>query len=129
MNKFILYLQSHPKLNKTIFVILVTLMGCFSFPFEYPRSFLTFWKGYLLIIGYGFIALYFIGIYGKNRGGLVYVVSLLLVGLGMIGRYFFEYGEVSNTRNFTKFNIALFLIVVPIYTVIAYHFVSKKYIK
>lgn len=125
MNKFISYLQNHPKMNKGIFFILITIMGCFSFPFQYSRSFLSFYKVFLIIVGYLYTALYFMGIYGRYREGLVYVVSLFLTGLGMISNYILEYGEVSNTRDFTKFNIVSFLIVVPIYTVIVYHFIPK----
>ena len=72
-----------------------------------------------------FAAVYFMNIYGKNREALIYVMSLLLTGLGMIGNYILEYGEISNMRDFTKFNIILFLIIVPIYTVIIYHFIPK----
>ncbi|HEY4543812.1 MAG TPA: hypothetical protein VIG40_04120 [Tissierellaceae bacterium] len=125
MDKIILYLQSHAKLNKAVLFILVTIIGCFLFPFEYSLSFLTLVQVYLFIVGYFFTAVYFMNIYGKNREALVYVMSLLLTGLGIIGNYILEYGEVSNMRDFTKFNIISFLIIVPIYTVIIYHFIPK----
>lgn len=125
MDKIILYLQSHPKLNKAVLFILVTIIGCFLFPLEYSLSFLTLAQVYLFIVGYFFAAVYFRNIYGKNREALVYVMSLLLTGLGIIGNYILEYGEVSNMRDFIKFNIISFLIVVPIYTVIIYHFIPK----
>lgn len=65
-------------------------------------------------------------IYGENKEGLVYIISLILTGIGMLCRYILEYGEVSNIRNFTKFNIVSFLIIVPIYIIIVYRYIIKK---
>lgn len=110
MKKIRLYLMNHPKLLKTIYFILTIQMGCFSFPFtEYPRGFLWY-KLYLLIVGYFAFAAGFAVIYGENKEGLVYIISLILTGIGMLCRYILEYGEVSNIRNFSKFNIVVVLV-------------------
>lgn len=129
MNKVRLYLQNHPKLNKVFYFLLFILIVCFLFPFKISPSFINIWELCVLIIGYGSIGLGFTAIYGKNKEGLVYITSLILTVLGMIGRYILEYGEVSNIRDFTMYNIILFLIIIPIYTAIAYHLFIKYGVK
>jgi len=39
---------------------------------------------------------------------------------------FLEFGEVSNSYNFTLFNTVLYLAVIPIYTVLAYDLLVRK---
>ena len=129
MNKFRLYLENHPKIPKMFILGYIVFAGCVIFPFGNERFPFDFMKAYLVIASYGIIGLGFAGIYGINKEKSVYIASLILTGLGMICRYFLEYGEVSNTMNFTPFNIISYLVVIPIFTVVAYHFTIKHLTK
>lgn len=123
MNKFRLFLQNRPKIPKIFILGYIIFAGCFVFPFGNERFPFDFMKAYLVIASYGIIGLGFAGIYGLHKEKFVYIASLILTGLGMICRYSLEYGEVSNTMNFTPFNIISYLTVIPIFTVGAYHFI------
>lgn len=125
MNKFRLYLEDNPKIPKMFILGYVIFAGCFVFPFGNERFPFDFMKTYLVIASYGIIGLGFARTYGINKGKFVYIVSLILTGLGMIFRYFLEYGEVSNTMNFTLFNITSYLLVIPIFTAVTYYFIIK----
>ena len=123
--KLRLYLENHPQLSRTTILGYIIFAGCFTFPFENELFPFDFIKLYLVVASYGGIALGFAGIYGINKKKFVYIASLILTALGMICRYILEYGETSNTMNFTSFNIISYLIVIPIFIVVAYHFISK----
>lgn len=125
MNRFRLYLQNHPKILRIFILGYIIFAGCFTFPFGNERFPFDFSKAYLVIATYGIIGLGFVGIYGINKEKFVYLASLILTGLGMIFRYILEYGEVSNTMNFTPFNMTSYLVIIPIFTVVAYRFIIK----
>lgn len=125
MNKFRSYLEDYPKIPKKIILGYIIFAGCVIFPFANERSPFDFNKAYLVIASYGIIGLGLAGAYGINKEKFVYIASLILTGLGMISRYFIEFGEVSNTMNFTPFNIISYLVVIPIFTVVAYRFIIK----
>lgn len=129
MKKLRLYLDNHPKVAKKIILGYIIFAGCFIFPFANERSPFDFDKAYLVIASYGIIGLGFAGIYGINIEKFVYIASFILTGFGMICRYFLEYGEVSNTVNFTLFNIISYLLVTPILTLISYQFIIKYLLK
>jgi len=125
MNNFRLYLQNHPQVPKVFVLGYIIFAGCFIFPFGNERFPFDFMKAYLVIASYGIIGLGFAGIFGMHKEKFVYKASFVLTVLGMICRYFLEYGEVSNTMNFTQFNIVSYLIVIPIFTVVAYHIIIR----
>ena len=129
MNKFRLYLQNHPKIHKAIFFANFILLGCFAFPLVNSRIPSAFWKTYLIVVAYGIVGAGFVTIFGINKEKFVYITSLISTVLGMIIRYIVEYDEVSNTINFTTFNIISYLVVIPIFTVVAYKFIIKRLLK
>lgn len=129
MDKIRLYLQNHPKISKLFILGYIVFAGCFVFPFRNERFPFDFTQAYSVIACYGIIGLGIAGVYGIRKEKFVYITSLILTGLGMICRYFLEYGEVSNIMNFTPFNIISYLAVIPIITVIAYHFCIKYLMK
>jgi len=129
MDKIRLYLQNHIKTSKLFILGYIVFAGCFVFPFGNERFPFDFTKAYSVIAYYGIISLGIAGIYGIRKEKFVYITSLILTGLGMICRYFLEYGEVSNKMNFTPFNIISYLSVIPIFTVVAYHFCIKYLMK
>ena len=80
----------------------------------------------MLAASYGVIALAFAGIWGPDRERKVYIVTFILTVIGMLCRYLLEFGEVSNTYNFTLFNIVSYLVIIPIGTTIFYRFMGRR---
>ena len=103
---------------------------CCSFPLWSERFPLKWYNIFTFISGYGILATGLYAVYGEDRGPSIYPRLVLFTIIGMICRYFLEFGEVSNTYNFTPFNIVVYLLVVPAFTLLAYEFVDKtKYKK
>lgn len=72
------------------------------------------------LIAYGIIGIGLSKIFQTNKSTIVFFLTLLFTLIGMIIRYFIEYGEFSNTINFTSLNIFLYIIIVPTYCTIIY---------
>ena len=104
----------------------IAFASCFSFPIKSEVSPLNFMKVYLLVVCYGTISTSFIGVYGSNSTKKVYLYTVLFTVVGLICRYILEFGEVSNTYNFTPVNIAAFLVIMPLYVTIAYYLTEGK---
>ena len=47
----------------------------------------------------------------------------------MVCRYVLEYGEDSNTYNFTVLNVISYIAIIPTIVVVAYHFNAKHLTK
>lgn len=122
------------KNNKRRFWILslgfLAFEGCFNFPLNLhvPKtsidynSFMIFFVT-CIIIGIIFAALV------EKRGVLkVFSLTLLCTLAGMICRYLIEFGEVSNTVNFTSANILIYLSSVPI-MVTAVFWITQRFCK
>lgn len=119
------FLRQHPVVVKIFLLGYVVFAGCFVFPFGSEPFPLDFTKLYLIVLSYGMIGLGLAGVYGAAKERLVYPRVLFLTILGMICRYILEYGEVSNTYNFTMLNIISYMAIVPTFIVIAYHYAMK----
>lgn len=104
----------------------IIFAGCFLFPITSEPFPLDFSKATLLIASYGLIGLAFAGIYGARKHRFVFLSVLFLTMAGLLCRWLLEYGEVSNTYNYTAFNIASYIILIPISTVLVYHFCRKS---
>ena len=129
MDRFRLYFKNHQKIARAFMLLYIIFVGCFVFPFGNEVFPFDFMKAYLVIVSYGVIGLGFTGLYGINQEKFVYIASLILTGLGMICRYILEYGEISNAMNFTLFNIVSYIVVIPFFIVIAYHFIARYLMK
>lgn len=114
------WLDRRPRFARGFLMAYIAFAGCFTFPIASEPFPLDFTKAYLLLASYGVIGLAFAGLCGPGRTRLVYPSVLLFTALGMACRYLLEYGEVSNTYNFTAVNIIAYLTIIPVYTVIAY---------
>lgn len=119
------YLRKHPTLVKVILLAYIVLAGCFGFPISSEPFPLDFMKVYQIVVSYGIIGLGFAGLYGVAKEKLVYSVTLFLTILGMLFRWILEYGEVSNTYNFTVLNMISYMVIIPIFTVNMYHYILK----
>ena len=104
-------------------------LTCFSFPLWSERFPLKWHDIFTFVSTYGIIALGLYGVYGEDRGPSLYPKMVLFTVIGMVCRYFLEFGEVSNTYNFTLFNIVVYLFVVPVFTLLAYEFADKTKVK
>lgn len=122
------FLKKHPVFVKAFVLGYVVFTGCFVFPISSERFPLTFMDIYLLVISYGVIALSFSALYGPQKEKTVYILSFLLTALGLLCRYLLEYGEVSNTYNFTPINIISYLVLIPLGVTVFYHFIIKMLI-
>lgn len=120
------FFEVHPRIPKILILGYIVFAGCFAFPIRSEPFPLDFQKVYSLVASYGVIALAFAGIWGPNKGRNVYIMTLLLTMAGMGCGYLLEFGEVSNTYNFTPFNIISYLIIIPIGTTIAYLWIVQK---
>ncbi|MBR5122168.1 MAG: hypothetical protein IKU91_01285 [Anaerotignum sp.] len=100
-------------------------LTCFNFPLWSERFPLKWHDVFTFVSTYGIIATAFHGIYGEDRGPGLYPKMIIFTVIGMLCRYFLEFGEVSNTYNFTVFNIVVYLFIVPIFTLLFYEFLDK----
>ena len=122
--KLQLFFKVHPRIPKILVLGYIVFAGCFVFPIRSEPFPLDFQGVYLLAASYGVIALAFAGIWGPDRERKVYIVTFILTVIGMLCRYLLEFGEVSNTYNFTLFNIVSYLIIIPIGTTFAYRLMA-----
>ena len=118
-------LQKHKRLAWTVLLGYIIFNGCFVFPFSNELFPFNYTKGYLLIFGYGIIGMFFSWLLKKGRSFFVLIFTLVFTVLGLICRYFIEFGEYSNTINFIPINIILFLIIVPLYCALVYWSIYK----
>lgn len=119
------FFRAHPRVLKALILFYVIFAGCFMFPIfgaSFPPDFQSL---YVLLAGYGMIALAFAGIWGPDRWKLIYLLMLLFTAVGMGCRYLLEFGEVSNTYNFTPANVISYLVIIPPGTTITYQWIVK----
>ncbi len=120
------FFEKHSQLPGILLMGYIIFAGCFVFPIRSEPFPLDFSGVYLLVSSYGVIALASAGIFGPGRGRKVYITTFLLTAIGMGCRYLLEFGEVSNTYNFTLFNIVSYLALIPTGTAAAYCWIVRK---
>ena len=120
------FFEKHSQLPGILLMGYIIFAGCFVFPIRSEPFPLDFSGVYLLVSSYGVIALASAGIFGPGRGRKVYITTFLLTAIGMGCRYLLEFGEVSNTYNFTLFNIVSYLALIPAVTAAAYCWIVRK---
>ena len=120
------FFEKHSQLPGILLMGYIIFAGCFVFPIRSEPFPLDFSGVYLLVSSYGVIALASAGIFGPGRGRKVYITMFLLTAIGMGCRYLLEFGEVSNTYNFTLFNIVSYLALIPAGTAAAYCWIVRK---
>lgn len=113
-------IQKHKSIYWIVVLGYIVFNGCFGFPFSNELFPFTYSKGLMIAASYGIIGLLFEGLLDKGRQAVVLVATLFFSIIGLICRYILEFGEVSNTMNFIPINIALYLIIIPIYCTLIY---------
>lgn len=96
-------------------------MGCFLFPLS-----LNVFILYCLFFSCFSVAYIFKLLYGAGKWKRVCLTTLLFSSAGLVCRYLLEYGEVSNTYNFTVWKVILYLGVVVGMVVGGYQLVSRE---
>lgn len=125
MEKLRNYVQTHKGIALGIVIGYLVFFGACVFPFSNELFPFDVQKGFMVIFGYGIIGYLFSMVLKQGQTIKVLGLTVLFTAVGMGCRYLLEYGEVSNTMNFTPLNIALFIIIIPAYTVLAYWFVTS----
>ena len=93
----------------------LVFFGCFGFPihnFTTGRRFGSWYLLLMLCIGYFEIGQLLGVLYSRNKVWRSAALALGMTLLGLACRFLMEFGEVSNTCNFTPPNVALHLFVV-----------------
>ncbi|MBQ2830050.1 MAG: hypothetical protein IJF15_03400 [Oscillospiraceae bacterium] len=94
--------------------VFLVFLGCFAFPvynFSPDAPAAARYSGIVIaLLGYSEIGLLHGALYRSKLKSAALTLGLTLVGF--LCRYLLEYGEVSNTYNFTLTNIAVHLAVV-----------------
>lgn len=111
------------RLDKSILLgilIYVAFNGCFMFPFFNELFSFENKDIFSFLVAYAIIGIGLATVFKTNRSNLVFLLTLAFTLIGMLGRYFMEYGEFSNTINFTSVNIFLYSVIVPAYCTMVY---------
>lgn len=120
MTKFRENLHTHKTIAWSIVLAYVVFLGCFAFPLSSREVPFDYSKAVIVSVGYGILGMYFAGLLEKHKSRIVLVLTAGLSVIGLLCRYALEYGEVSNTMNFTAQNIATFLVAMPLYCTVVY---------
>ena len=118
--------KRHPQAVERSLLAFVAFLGCFAFPIQSVNFPVDALKLYTLLAGYGSVAVGFAAVHGKKRLGRVYCMTLSFTILGLLCRYALEFGEVSNTYNFTPVNIVSYLALIPAGTMLSYWAAAAK---
>lgn len=115
------FIQKHKKAIKYLLFAYIVFVGCFTFPIKSEGEFyIDLMKLYVLIASYGIIGTSLAGIYGAKKGKTVFIITLMFTMVGLLCRYLLEFGEVSNTYNFTLLNIVSYIVIIPVAVLITY---------
>lgn len=66
------------------------------------------------------------GLFHKKSAALIILITTLLSLFGLVCRYFLEFGEVSNTYNFTLPNIMLHVVIFVSLACLTWGYFSKR---
>ena len=132
-NRLYTLLQSHRKIGITLFWVIAIFFGCFCFPFVNITNVLSDAQKQISIINlftclvaYAEVGLLSGYIFTKKKIGVVLLINATHIIAGMICRYFLEFGEVSNTYNFTLPNIVFHIIIISCVCLCSYLHTKKQ---
>ena len=131
-NKLYTLLQSHRKIGITLFWVVAIFFGCFCFPFinftkilSDTQKQISIINLFLCLVAYAEVGLLSVYIFDKKKIGIVLLINVAHIITGMICRYFLEFGEVSNTYNFTLPNIAIHIVAISCICICGYLHAKK----
>jgi len=132
-NRLYTLLQSHKKTGITIFWIVAIFFGCFCFPLvNFTKTLsdmqkqISVWNIFICLLAYVEVGLLSGYLFEKKKKGALLLINATHIIAGMICRYFLEFGEVSNTYNFTFPNIVFHIIIISCVCLCSYLHTKKK---
>lgn len=118
--------ERHPFLMRALAYAPIVLASCCFFPLRFPSEYLDGMILFLLLVTACNLGNLLACLYGRGKLAAVYLRLLAFTVLGLACRYLLEFGEVSNTYNFTPINTAVFLLSFPLGTAAAYLFFAAR---
>ena len=135
-NRLYTLLQSHRKTGIAIFWIVAIFFGCFCFPLvNFTKTLsdmqkqIRIWNIFICLLAYVEVGLLSGFLFEKNKIGVVIFINAAHIIAGMICRYFLEFGEASNTYNFTLPNIVFHIIIISCVCICSYLHTKKQSIE
>ena len=132
-NRLYTLLQSHRKIGITLFWVIAIFFGCFCFPFVNITKVLSDAQKqisvinlFTCLIAYAEVGLLSGYLFDKKKISVVLLINVSHIIVGMICRYFLEFGEVSNTYNFTLSNIAIHIVAILCICICGYIHAKKQ---
>ena len=132
-NRLYTLLQSHRRIGITLFWVIAIFFGCFCFPFVNLTKILSDTQKqisiinlFLCLVAYAEVGLLSGYLFEKKNFGVVVFINVAHIIVGMICRYFLEFGEVSNTYNFTLPNIAIHIVAISCVCLCSYLHIKKQ---
>ena len=126
-NRLYTLLQSHRKIGITLFWVIAIFFGCFCFPFVNITKVLSDAQKQISIINlftclvaYAEVGLLSGYLFEKKNIGVVLLINVSHIIAGMICRFLLEFGEVSNTYNFTLPNIVTHIVAISCICICGY---------
>ncbi|MBC5626160.1 hypothetical protein H8S10_11900 [Clostridium sp. NSJ-49] len=116
-------LQNHKVISLILLLGWIFLSGLSIFPIK--LSSLDFGRLFLAISWYGLISICFTGLFGKEHTIRVFILILVFTALGLLCRYLLNYGEVSNSVDFTIINVLVYISIVPLFCIGIYWCINK----
>ena len=117
------FFREHPVLTRALALGFTAFLCCFAFPLGSTAS-----PQDLTVICI-LLSLCLAEAYGPGRERGIFLRVLAAAAVGLLGRYLLEYGEVSNSRNFTAENVLWFLAAVPLCMTLAYRVLVKRLVE
>lgn len=111
MEQFRAYVQKHRSISYVLGIDFLVFINCCGFPIlnlskEWPLM-MTATQIYIVFAGALFSGAILAGLFPKKRFAAVAAVDCAAIVIGLVCRYLLEFGEVSNTYNFTIPNTLL----------------------
>ena len=130
MNSLFRKIQSNRKASTVIFFVFAIFFGCFSFPvlnFSEDAPDISPWLHILVfLMAYSEMGTFMGYLFHSKSFVFIILLNILHLCVGLICRYLLEFGEVSNTYNFTVPNIITHLLFVEIFCTAIWYYTSKK---
>lgn len=125
------FLQAHRRLAAGLFLVFFFVLGACAFPIynlsrEWPST-LTLSIVFNGVLMYTLLGATEVTIFPKWNGWQILLLNVTLVLLSMAGRYLLEYGEVSNTYNFTVPNMLLHIAVTVALSILSWLWQKKEW--
>ena len=132
-NRLYTLLQSHRKIGIAFLGGFAVFFGCFGFPFANITNVLSNVQEkisminiFTLLVAYAEVGLLSGYLFENKKVSIVLLLNLTHIIVGMICRYFLEFGEVSNTYNFTLPNIAIHIVAISCICICGYLHAKKQ---